>query len=202
MARSPINYGAPPPPPGTPFFTAEPPQVLPAKKTVPSACTFSTDVHTDMEGTSAMPSRMSRQLTGGNVQEGTLLGIATAPAAASSCGAESDSDEVKEEKAVNLCMIGTGEYTTGYVHGGASDSDKGAGGRHVALGEGESRRGFIRDRVIAIECLSCEQVRLRVPSFSGSTQVAVLPVFMYTCIFDHHLHSDGTVRAPSQPLVQ
>lgn len=28
---------------------------------------------------------------------------------------------------VNVLMIGTGEYTTGYVHGAASDSDKGAG---------------------------------------------------------------------------
>ncbi len=27
----------------------------------------------------------------------------------------------------NALMIGTGEYTTGYVHGQASDSDKGAG---------------------------------------------------------------------------
>jgi len=65
---------------------------------------------------------MSRQLTGGHVQEGALL---AAPCVA---GAGSDSDEIKEEKAVNVCMIGTGEYTTGYVHGGASDSDKGAGG--------------------------------------------------------------------------
>lgn len=30
-------------------------------------------------------------------------------------------------KPVNVLMIGTGEYTTGYVHGSASDSDKGAG---------------------------------------------------------------------------
>jgi hypothetical protein len=28
---------------------------------------------------------------------------------------------------VDVLMIGTGEYTTGYVHGAASDSDKGAG---------------------------------------------------------------------------
>lgn len=69
-----------------------------------------------------MPTRMSRQLTGGNVQEGALL------AAPCVTAADSDSDEVKAEKPVNLCMIGTGEYTTGYVHGGASDSDKGAGG--------------------------------------------------------------------------
>ena len=29
--------------------------------------------------------------------------------------------------AVNVCMVGTGEYTTGYVGGKAADSDKGAG---------------------------------------------------------------------------
>ena len=29
--------------------------------------------------------------------------------------------------AINVLMIGTGEYTTGYVHGSAADSDKGAG---------------------------------------------------------------------------
>lgn len=76
------------------------------------------------------PTRMSRQLTGGHVQEGALL---AAPCAA---GAESDSDEIKEEKAVNVCMIGTGEYTTGYVHGGASDSDKGAGGEVFLMDQG------------------------------------------------------------------
>jgi len=32
-----------------------------------------------------------------------------------------------ERKGVNLLMIGTGEYTTGFVHGSASDSDKKAG---------------------------------------------------------------------------
>jgi D-galacturonate reductase len=30
-------------------------------------------------------------------------------------------------KKVNVLMVGTGEYTTGYVGGKASDSDKGAG---------------------------------------------------------------------------
>jgi len=33
---------------------------------------------------------------------------------------------LKMEK-VNVLCIGTGEYTTGYVHGSASDSDKSAG---------------------------------------------------------------------------
>jgi D-galacturonate reductase len=31
------------------------------------------------------------------------------------------------EKKVNVLMVGTGEYTTGYVGGGRADSDKGAG---------------------------------------------------------------------------
>lgn len=30
---------------------------------------------------------------------------------------------------VDVLMIGTGEYTTGYVHGKASQSDKSKGGR-------------------------------------------------------------------------
>lgn len=42
-------------------------------------------------------------------------------------------DGVKEESPVSVCMIGTGEYTTGYVHGMASDSDKGAGGGWVLM---------------------------------------------------------------------
>ena len=41
-----------------------------------------------------------------------------APAAKKSKGARA---------AVNVCMVGTGEYTTGYVGGKAADSDKGAG---------------------------------------------------------------------------
>jgi D-galacturonate reductase len=32
-----------------------------------------------------------------------------------------------ESSKVNVLMVGTGEYTTGYVGGGAADSDKGAG---------------------------------------------------------------------------
>lgn len=88
----------------------------------PVACTH----HENME--SSAPTRMSRQLTGGNVQEdGALLG-AGAPAGGAARSDSSNSGDAREEKAVNLCMIGTGEYTTGYVHGGASDSDKGAGG--------------------------------------------------------------------------
>lgn len=70
----------------------------------------------------SVPSRMARQLTGGNVQEGLFkvetIGLNT------SMGDEDD----LEEKPVSVCMIGTGEYTTGYVYGKASDSDKGAGG--------------------------------------------------------------------------
>ena len=33
----------------------------------------------------------------------------------------------KSKKKVNVLMIGTGEYTTGFVGGGKADSDKGAG---------------------------------------------------------------------------
>lgn len=58
-------------------------------------------------------------------EDGALLG---AGAPAGCARSDSSGDDAREEKAVNLCMIGTGEYTTGYVHGGASDSDKGAGG--------------------------------------------------------------------------
>jgi D-galacturonate reductase len=36
-----------------------------------------------------------------------------------------DAEDTK--RPVNVLMIGTGEYTTGFVNGGASDSDKGAG---------------------------------------------------------------------------
>ena len=38
-----------------------------------------------------------------------------------------------EKKKVNVLMIGTGEYTTGFVGGGKADSDKGAG--VVGVGE-------------------------------------------------------------------
>lgn len=68
---------------------------------------------------------MARQLTGGNVQEGTVKGNV---AVMNVC---EDEEEHEEEEPVSVCMIGTGEYTTGYVHGGASDSDKGAGGEWV-----------------------------------------------------------------------
>ena len=46
---------------------------------------------------------------------------------------------------VNVLMVGTGEYTTGYVGGGAADSDKGAG--VVALTMFDLRRRSKVDRV-------------------------------------------------------
>jgi D-galacturonate reductase len=46
---------------------------------------------------------------------------------------------------VNVLMVGTGEYTTGYVGGQASDSDKGAG--VVALTMFDLRRRAKVDRV-------------------------------------------------------
>jgi D-galacturonate reductase len=46
---------------------------------------------------------------------------------------------------VNVLMVGTGEYTTGYVGGTAADSDKGAG--VVALTMFDLRRRSKVDRV-------------------------------------------------------
>lgn len=46
---------------------------------------------------------------------------------------------------VNVLMVGTGEYTTGYVGGAAADSDKGAG--VVALTMFDLRRRSKVDRV-------------------------------------------------------
>ena len=46
---------------------------------------------------------------------------------------------------VNVLMVGTGEYTTGYVGGKAADSDKGAG--VVALTMFDLRRREKVDRV-------------------------------------------------------
>ena len=48
-------------------------------------------------------------------------------------------------KKVNVLMVGTGEYTTGYVGGTAADSDKGAG--VVALTMFDLRRRGKVDRV-------------------------------------------------------
>ena len=53
------------------------------------------------------------------------------------------SDENRDT--VNALMVGTGEYTTGYVHGKASSSDKGAG--VVALSLFELRRQGIIDQL-------------------------------------------------------
>lgn len=68
------------------------------------------------------PSRMERQLT-----EGQLIGgeKGYGMIGAHHCD---DIHEDVQERPVSVCMIGTGEYTTGYVHGQAADSDKGAGG--------------------------------------------------------------------------
>ena len=49
---------------------------------------------------------------------------------------------------VNALMIGTGEYTTGYVHGAAADSDKGAGVVALTLFD-LRRRGRIADLTMA-----------------------------------------------------
>lgn len=77
---------------------------------------------TSIAGMSA-PSRMLRQLTGGNVQEGCLKAEVVGLSAT-----RGEEDSFDEEKPVSVCMIGTGEYTTGYVYGKPADSDKSAGG--------------------------------------------------------------------------
>ena len=65
---------------------------------------------------------------------------------------------------VNVLMMGTGEYTTGYVGGAASDSDKGAG--VVALTMFDLRRRFKVDRLgmcgvnVSI-CLRLLSIRIR-----------------------------------------
>ena len=64
---------------------------------------------------------------------------------------------------VNVLMVGTGEYTTGYVGGQAADSDKGAG--VVALTMFDLRRRNKVDRVgmcgvnVCIFRLQCVSLR-------------------------------------------
>ena len=55
------------------------------------------------------------------------------------------SESMASENKVDVLMMGTGEYTTGYVGGQASDSDKGAG--VVALTMFDLRRRNKVDRV-------------------------------------------------------
>lgn len=55
---------------------------------------------------------------------------------------------------VNALMIGTGEYTTGYVHGSASQSDKGAG--VVALSLIDLRRRGMLDRLAMAGTNGCK----------------------------------------------
>ncbi|MGK3744955.1 MAG: D-galacturonate reductase [Bacillariaceae sp.] len=50
-----------------------------------------------------------------------------------------------KDSKVNVLMVGTGEYTTGYVGGKAADSDKGAG--VVALTMFDLRRRNKVDRI-------------------------------------------------------
>ena len=57
---------------------------------------------------------------------------------------EEEMEDMKSSK-VNVLMVGTGEYTTGYVGGTAADSDKGAG--VVALTMFDLRRRGKVDRV-------------------------------------------------------
>jgi D-galacturonate reductase len=54
-------------------------------------------------------------------------------------------DHAMAGKKLDVLMVGTGEYTTGYVGGTASDSDKGAG--VVALTMFDLRRRGKVDRV-------------------------------------------------------
>jgi D-galacturonate reductase len=75
-----------------------------------------------------------RQFTGGNLQE--------AVDAAEGVGAAAAAEPIP---LLTMLMIGTGEYTTGYVHGEKSDSDKGAG--VVALTMVDMRRRGKLDRL-------------------------------------------------------
>ena len=51
-------------------------------------------------------------------------------------------------RSADALMIGTGEYTTGYVHGAAADSDKGAG--VVALTLFDLRRRGMLNRLAMV----------------------------------------------------
>lgn len=78
------------------------------------------------------------------------------------------------EPTVNVLMVGTGEYTTGYVGGTAADSDKGAG--VVALTMFDLRRRNKVDRVGMCGVNVCEskQNRARLssqPQINHSHQV-------------------------------
>jgi D-galacturonate reductase len=55
------------------------------------------------------------------------------------------SKEIEAMPKLNAIMVGTGEYTTGYVHGAASSSDKGSG--VIALSLFELRRQGLIDRI-------------------------------------------------------
>ena len=49
----------------------------------------------------------------------------------------------------SVLMVGTGEYTTGYVHDGASGSDKSAGVVSLSLFDMRRRGVWLRPRLIA-----------------------------------------------------
>lgn len=60
---------------------------------------------------------------------------------------------------INVCMVGTGEYTTGYVHGEASASDKSKGGARtfglLGRGPGAPSRAHARARQwLPSQCLT------------------------------------------------
>lgn len=62
-----------------------------------------------------------------------LSGLADLPRD-ESCFSLSDNDELACGHRLNVLMIGTGEYTTGYIEGVANKSDKAAGGKHFVVG--------------------------------------------------------------------
>lgn len=140
----------------------------------------------------AEAARIARQLTGGNLQEGGEKGCLRT--AMDTHHDLDDNSEVQEEAPVSVCMIGTGEYTTGYVHGGASDSDKGAGG-----GDGEI------DQCVYFKH-ALWWIHLSFFSRSAAARSSALAVSLY-CMAQLVLSRFGTattacgvVRAPGQTM--
>ena len=74
---------------------------------------------------------------------------------------------------VNVLMVGTGEYTTGYVGGQAADSDKGAG--VVALTMFDLRRREKVDRIGMCGVNVCFKSECKINSLACCNKVLPAP---------------------------
>lgn len=99
--------------------------------------------------------------------------------------------------AVNVLMIGTGEYTTGFVNGGASQSDKGPGVVALTMFDLRTRNKVDRLGLCGVDGRKFPEIRTHIQSAIGNVYSG-LDTTVETFPADHEVNRTSYIEALSK----